>query len=265
MEPPVDAAVERLIAPVVDHVCRHDPGALAGFYLYGSAVTRLNPDSDIDLLLLTHRSLTSGERAAIIGILLEVSGWHDHAERFPEAADRRPIELTSVVLGDVSSWPEWPTRDFQYGEWMRAEFVEGGLSPPARDHDVVTLLATAQAEHRALIGPALSDLVAAVPRGALRDAVLAGIPDLLDDIAGDERNTLLTLARAVVTIRDGRIVAKDVAAEEVIEHLDGHGRSLLAWARDGYRGIVVDDWSDRTAEAHALAHRLAELAGSLDD
>ncbi|MBM9463094.1 DUF4111 domain-containing protein [Aeromicrobium sp. YIM 150415] len=264
MESPVDAITEKLIAPVIDHVRRHDPGTVAGFYLYGSAISRLRPDSDVDLLLLTRRSLTADERANLITLLLAHSGWPGHAERFPEAADRRPLEFTSLVLDDIVPLLEWPSRDFQYGEWKRAELIDGALSPPTRDPDIVTLLATAHAGHRALFGPPLEELVQAVHPDMLRRAVVASIPGLLDDLDGDERNVLLTLARAVVTARDGRIVSKDAAADRVAAHLDGHDRALLERARDGYRGIVDDDWSGLTGEAASLARRLAELAVGLE-
>lgn len=34
-----------------------------------------------------------------MAVLMELSGWSGHAERFPEVAHRRPIDLTSVVIG----------------------------------------------------------------------------------------------------------------------------------------------------------------------
>ena len=80
------------VGPVQDHLDRQDPGGVLGVYLYGSATTGgLRHDSDIDLLVVTRRSLTGGERAALVSVLLTHSGWSGHAADFPEVAHRRPI------------------------------------------------------------------------------------------------------------------------------------------------------------------------------
>jgi len=62
------AAVTEIIRDVLGDA------ALAA-YLYGSAVAGgLGPDSDLDVLVVSGRSLTDGERAAIIRRLLPISG-----------------------------------------------------------------------------------------------------------------------------------------------------------------------------------------------
>lgn len=253
--------MDELIAPVLDHLDRHDPGEVVGVYLYGSAAGwGLRADSDLDLLVLTQRSLTAPERAALVGLLLSLSGWRGHAGRFPDAAKGRPLELTSIVIDDIRPWRDRPRRDFQFGEWLREELTNGRLPEPAADPDVVTLLATAQTAHRALRGPALGALVAPVPPDLLRRALLEVIPDLLEEIEGDERNTLLTLARILVTLETGRIVSKDAAAEAIAPTLTGPQRGLLERARSGYLGRAADDWTGLTPQVIALAHALAGRA-----
>ncbi|ONF73115.1 aminoglycoside adenylyltransferase domain-containing protein [Amycolatopsis keratiniphila] len=238
------------IKPLLDHLDREDPGGVLGLYLFGSgAAGGLKPDSDVDLLLVTRRSLGEDERGALVSLLLRLSGWRGHADRFPGAADRRPIELTGIVAGDEPS-----RRDFQYGEWLREEFVEGCLPGPAEDPDVVILAATAHAAHRVLRGPALAEVVDPVPPDRLRDAALGVIPGLLSEIEGDERNVLLTLARIVVTVETGRIVSKDTAAALV------GGGVLLERARAGYLGTASDDWTGLSAEVASLASALADRA-----
>lgn len=243
------------LAPLLDHLDRENPGVVIGLYLYGSAAADgLRPDSDVDLLLVTRRSLTEPERAALTALLLRVSGWRGHVARFPEAADRRPIELTVLVAGDPRR------RDFQYGEWLREDFVNGRLSQPGEDPDVVILAATAHAAHRVLRGPALTDVLDPVPRDVLDEAVLAVIPGLLGEIEGDERNVLLTLARVLVTRETGEVVSKDAAAASVAPSLDGLDRELLERARAGYLGTAADDWTGLTSRAAALARLLADRA-----
>lgn len=251
--------VDDVVAPVVDHVRRVDPGGVVGLYLYGSAVASgLRADSDVDLMLITRRSLTNHERSRLVEVLLDASGWRGHADRFPEVAHRRPIELTSLVLSDVESSSEPPRRDFQYGEWLRAEIVAGHLPQPEDDPDVVTLVAMAQGAHRVLVGPDLRGLLAPVTHERLRRAILAVIPDILAEIEGDERNTLLALARSLVTLQTGTIVAKHEAVDLVAPTLDGSERELLQRARAGYLGDAPDDWTGDVERVTRLASTLAE-------
>lgn len=249
------------IPAILTHVREETPGDPVGVYLYGSAAAAgLRPDSDIDLLVLTRRSLTVAERRAWVALLLGISGWPGHADRFPEAARRRPVELTGLVLDDIRPWRRWPRRDFQYGEWLRDDLVNGDLPRPTGDPDIVILLATALTAHHALHGPDLTTLVAPVPPDLLRASVLAVIPDLVEGIEGDERNALLGLARVLVTLRTGRIVSKDAAAEAIAPTLDAAERELLEYARAGYLGLVADDWTEARSRAASLARTLAAQA-----
>jgi streptomycin 3"-adenylyltransferase len=254
--------MDELIAPVLDHLDRKNPGEIVGVYLYGSATAAgLRPDSDIDLLVLTRRSLTIDERAALISLLLTVSGWGGHSKRFSEVADRRPIELTSVVIDDDDqSWRHKPRHDFQYGEWLREDLINGHIPHSEDDPDVITLIATAQLSHRVLRGPALSNVVTSVTPDLLKNAVLAVIPDILEDIDGDERNTLLALARILVTLATGEIVSKDAAAEAIAPTLTAPDRDLLQRARAGYLATAADDWTGLTTRVVTLAHTLADRA-----
>lgn len=252
--------MDELLAPILRHFDQAAPGDVIGVYLYGSATTTgLRPDSDIDLLVLTRRSLIDSERSALVSMLLSLSGWKGHASRFPDAAARRPLELTSVVLGDLHPLTESPQCDFQYGEWMREELLGGRLPQPAHDSDVVTLLATAHGSHEALRGPALDELIDPVPAELLRQALLATVPEVIQNFVGDERNSLLTMARIVVTMETGQVVPKDAAAHALATKLTGHDRELLEYALAGHLGLVRDDWSERSFRAIGLACTLAEL------
>jgi len=97
-----------------------DPGGVLGIYVFGSgARDALRPDSDIDLLMLTGRSLSLNERESLLTFLLQVSG------RRATSGPARPLELTSLVLRDVVPWTYPPVCDFLYGEWLRDEYVQG--------------------------------------------------------------------------------------------------------------------------------------------
>lgn len=253
--------MDELIAPILEHLDRDDPDEVVGIYLYGSAVTsRLRVDSDIDLLMITRRSLIRTERAALVATLLPTSGWKGHAKIFPDAASRRPIELTSIVWDEVQQWDEWPRHDFQHGEWLREDFLVDGLPQPTADSDVVTLIATALSAHRVLRGLALDDVVPGVPLTILRRVVRDNVPAVLQGLEGDERNTVLTLARSIVTFDTGQIVSKDAAVGVVAPRLADPDRALLEHAKAGYLGIEDDDWSDLNSDLTSLAETLANMA-----
>ncbi|MGB3473596.1 MAG: aminoglycoside adenylyltransferase domain-containing protein, partial [Mycobacterium sp.] len=192
-------------------------------------------------------------------------GWRGHAARFPEVADRRPLELTSLVVADVDPLPQTPRRDFQFGEWLRAELLDGQMPPAVIDPDVVVLLATAQSAHRVLLGQPLEDLVAPVPPEVLRNAQLALLPELMNDPAGEERFFLLTLARMLVTIETGRIVPKDVAAQRVAPRLTGQDRALLELAGQDYLGLAQVNWGDHYEHVVALVPTLVGLIRQAGD
>lgn len=141
-----------------------------------------------------------------------------------------------------------------------ADLLRGYLPQPAHDPDVITLLATAHTAHRALRGPALGDVIAPVPPTLLRESVIATIPDVLAEIEGDERNTLLTLARICTTVSTGQIVSKDAAAAAIAPSLSPPDRDLLTLAQAAYLGTTVDDWTGLSQRVTHLAHQLADRA-----
>ncbi|MFC9560380.1 aminoglycoside adenylyltransferase domain-containing protein [Agromyces sp. NPDC056965] len=259
--------MEEQIAPVLDHLDEADPGEVVGVYLYGSAVSGgLHPDSDIDLLVVTRRSLTHGERGALTRVLLGASSGSAHTRTLSDGSRGRPLEVTCVVVGDGRRWPEPAEHDFQFGEWLRADIHGGQTLEPTVDPDVPILLATAHAAHRVLRGRPFADAVDQVAPAELREAMLATVPDILEEIEGDERNTLLAFARIVTTLRTGEIVPKDVAAASVAATLEPGERALLERARAGYLGEAADDWTglgdEVTALSHALASQVQQLAAA---
>ncbi|MFC4785451.1 aminoglycoside adenylyltransferase domain-containing protein [Nocardioides sp. MAHUQ-72] len=240
---------ERLAA----HLDAHDPGGVLGLYLYGSSVAGgLRPDSDLDLLLVTERPLGHDERAGLLDLLLQFSG------RRATVEPGRPVELTSVVRDDLDPWTYPPRCDFLYGEWLRAVFVAGRVPEPHARADLAVLLTTLAQHAQVLRGPSPGDLLPAVPVGDLCRALHDSLPSLLDNLAGDERNVLLTLARMVVTLESGEIVSKDEAARRIRDGLPEEHHAVLSLAAAGYVGEREDDWTLHQAASRATAAHLAE-------
>ncbi len=249
----MDPATERTVTEVVARLVDLDVGGLVAVHLHGSAVSGgLRPDSDVDLLVTTRRSLVRVEREAVMDLVLRRSG------RRATDGPSRPLELTCVVLDDVRPWRYPPRCDLLYGEWLRDELGEGTLPAPHPDPDLAVALTTTLQHGTTLHGPDPAELFDPVPGADLRRAVADGLGRLLDDLVGDERNVLLTLARMVVTLETGEIVPKDVAAHRVAVGLRSSDRRLLELAAAAYTGDSPDDWTLERAAAAATARRLAE-------
>ena len=180
-----------------------------GVYLYGSATAGgLKPDSDLDVLGVTRRPTLEAERLALVRGLVPIS-W-----RNLRPASWRPVELTLVVQSDVRPW-RFPSRfDFQYGEWLREELVAGNLHPwPETNPDVAVLLTMVLSAGRPLFGPAAAERLDPVPAEDLVRASVADGAALVEDLPGDTRNVLLTLARMWSTLETGKLRSKDQAAD----------------------------------------------------
>lgn len=245
----VQPTIERL----VDLVTRTDPENVLGIYLHGSsAAGGLRPDSDVDVLVVTRRPLSWGERQDLVEHLVQVSGAR------ATVTPGRPLEVTGLVLDDVVPWVYPPVCDFLYGDWLRDEL--GAVAVPERHEnpDLAVLLTSVRQHAVRLRGPHPRDLLAPVPTEDLHRAIHDSLAALLDDLVGDERNVLLTLARMVVTLETDEIVPKDRAADIVGATLSEPYRSTLALARRGYSGQATDQWSDRRTEAYDAASHLAE-------
>lgn len=223
-----------------------DLGGVVSIALTGSSAHGgLRPDSDLDLLAITRRSLSVPERRLMVDQVLQVSG--SRATLTPG----RPIELTSLSLADVVPWSYPATCDFLYGEWMRPDYLVGRLPEPEVDPNLPVLITSARQHSVQLWGRAVGDLLDPVPEHHLMRSMQDALPALVDDLVGDERNVLLTLARMLVTLETGAIVPKDHAAAAVAPTLPLAERLSLIHAAHGYLGDVADDWTAHDAESAA--------------
>ena len=212
--------------------------AVLGAYLHGSALSGgLRPTSDLDFLVVTRRATTREEQRSLIARLLPASGRGD-----PTGASRS-VDLAVVVAPDVRPWRYPPALDLQYGDWWRSELERGELPWTSPNPDLALQLAMALRSSRPLVGPPLASLVDPVPPADIRRAMLDGIPDLLADLAGDERNVILTFARIWTTLATGVIRSKDAAATWALPRLPPEHRAVLAQARADYLGEATPDWA----------------------
>lgn len=239
--------------------------SVVGAYRYGSAADGgLRPDSDLDLLVLASRPTTDEEKRRLI------EGISPLSRRRDRPPDWRPVELTVVVAADVRPW-RWPPRlDFQYGEWLRADFDAGELAPwPPVNPDVAVLLTMVRQRSEPLVGPPAVEVLDQVPRAELVRAMVDEMDTLLADLETDTRNVLLTLARMWSTVSTGEFRSKDAAAEWAAARLPEADATVARHARDGYLSGGEEGWEALMPAARATAERLAAevraLAASLHD
>jgi streptomycin 3"-adenylyltransferase len=203
------------------------------------------------LLVAIERPTTPEIRRLLVTELMRVSGRHPAKSGGP-----RPLEVIVFLKTDLTS-SAYPARsEFLYGEWLRREFEAGAAPEPAADPDFTLVLAQARSRARTLIGPPPTDLLPIISDADVRRAIGDALPGLLGNLAGDERNVLLTLARMWHTLATGEFVPKHVAAEWAIPRLSAAAAALVALAKDAYLGTKSDDWRSRYREAQAAANEL---------
>jgi streptomycin 3"-adenylyltransferase len=209
--------------------------SLLGVYLHGSATLGgLRPHSDIDVLAVVRDRTTQAQRRALVEELLKVSG----------VDGRRHVELIVVVQDDVRPWRYPPTCDFLYGDWLREDYERGVTPGPEPSPDLAPLLTMVLRADAPLYGPPPAGLLDPVPHDDLRRAIVAGVPELMDELHSDTRNVLLTLARIWATLTTGTIRSKDAAAEWALDRLPAGHRHVLARARAVYLGQEAERWDD---------------------
>ncbi len=225
-------------------------GSLLGFYLYGSATYGgLHPDSDVDLLAVLDRPMTDTERKSLTAALLACSGRVG-------CADKRPLEVTVVDRAAASGFP--PVYEYMYGEWLRAAMESGDISGACADPDLALLLWQAQTYGVPLYGGALSEWIEPVSPADIRRAIAGALPALLQNLVGDERNVLLTLARMWFTLETGALAAKDKAAAWALTRVPPPLSEPLRLARSGYLGECREDWRGRDDQLRPLVRFLKE-------
>lgn len=231
------------------------PARMVGAYLFGSAVEGgLRPDSDLDLSVVTDRRLDPAERARVVEGLLPISGRETRPPLW------RPLEVTVVAQREVRPWRYPPRMELQHGEWLRRSLLAGKVEPESpQNPDLGVLIAMVLARGQALVGPPAAEVLEAVPRGDLERAMVDGFSGLLEDLADDTRNVLLTLARIWTTVATGKILSKDAAAEWALTQLPEELRPMLATARDLYREGGYGRWPDAKRVTTLADHMVREI------
>ena len=221
--------------------------ALIAAYLHGSAALGgLKKDSDIDVLAVVDCTLSNDMRSVLTSQIMKISG------RFKNAQGKRCLELTIVKQNDIVSWQHPAKLQYQYGEWLRDDFERGWISPTQEDPDLTIVLCQAMQHSVTLLGEDISALMKPIPREDLLRAMKDCLPALVNNLQGDERNVLLTLARMWATAGTGEFMTKDKAALWAVERIPGQYGALLNLAASAYQGEYSSDWQEEISKAEQL-------------
>lgn len=224
---------------------------LVGVFLYGSAVSGgLRINSDVDVLVVVNQRLSEATRRKLTECLMPISG------KIGNETGMRHLELIIINEEDSVPWQYPPRNEFTYGEWLRSEFENDQIPEPTFDPDLAIVLAQAREHSVSLFGPDLSTILDPIPITDIQKAIEESLPELIDDIKGDERNVLLTLARMWQTMAEGTISPKDVAAQWAIPKLPKQQAEVLDIARKAYLGEYDDDWDGMEAEVMSLVNHM---------
>lgn len=222
---------------------------LMAIHLYGSAMDGgLKPLSDIDLLVTVRSPLRDEQRHTLMQKLLAISAWPGTSEIY------RALEVTVVVWSQIVPWQFPPMRELQFGEWLRDEIANGEYEPAQPDPDLAILLTKARQNSLPLRGEAACTLFEAVPERDLQHTFRQTLAlwNRADDLVGDERHILLTLARIGYSVETGQIASKDEAAAWLLPQLPEAHAKLLAEARAEYLGLVTVDWAEKMPQIEAF-------------
>ena len=213
---------------------------LLGMYLYGSAVLGgLQKYSDIDLFVVINKATTREEKEKLTTGLLNISGRYMKSKKFP-------IEITIVEKSAVNPWQYPPTFDFQYGEWLRAEFEQGNIEPwqSKKMPDLALLITQVLLASTTIAGANPEQLLSKVPYKDFMSAISDSLPTIVSELDSDIRNVLLMLARIWNTFTTDTISSKHAAADWAINRLPEKYRPVMKRAKAICKGEEKEHWDD---------------------
>jgi predicted nucleotidyltransferase len=207
---------------------------LVGAYLHGSAVLGgLRPTSDLDVIAVSARRLTDGEKERLASRLGEIS------------KKPRSLDFDLVVQSEIRPWRYPPPFDFHYSDWWP------GMRDRDTNTDLAVLITMLLAAGTPLYGPAPATIFDAVPENDFRRTTLAAADEVVRDVEGDTRNVVLTLARIWTSLETGDVLPKDRAATWALERLPDEHKPVLERARSLYLEGSYGTWDDVRDEVAA--------------
>jgi predicted nucleotidyltransferase len=228
--------------------------ALVGVYVHGSvALGCFSPGvSDLDLIVVSRRRTSHGEKAELVEILAQTSG--NPAE----------LEIHFLAQPDFEPWRHPTPFDFHYSDDWRAALqadLEAALARQQEpDPDLAAHIAVARRRGVAVFGPPPAEIFPEVPWEDYADALLRDLRWVSEGGIREPLYRVLSPARVWATLATKEIHSKETAAAWALERARPDMRPLLASALARYRGETDGFLADEETLRSFVAYAEAEVA-----
>lgn len=203
---------------------------LLGIYVHGSLAQQCFHwnSSDIDFIAVVHSPLTLKEKVDMIEAL------RDMKDDLPP----RGVEM-SVMLREVCRDMPYPASfELHYSPMWEQKFAEN----PEKfceemhgvDYDLASHVMSLHHAGIAVYGPSIARVFGEVKPADFLDAIKRDLKEIKDTLNKEPVYNLLTLCRALIYIREGRVESKQAAGHWAVDSLDERYRPLVKAALDAY-------------------------------
>lgn len=180
-----------------------------GFYLHGSlAIGGFNSkSSDIDVLVITNKTMTVGTKRKLADLLLSFSN-----EPFP-------VEISFLNEKQLNNWTHPCPFDFHYSEFWRGRYQDD-LSKSTYQHlngevrndaDLAAHITVLNHRGLSLEGPPINEVFPSVPRSHYISSIMGDFQECLENIEEDPIYCVLNLIRVFWYLKEGVISSKQEA------------------------------------------------------
>jgi predicted nucleotidyltransferase len=214
---------------------------LVGIYLHGSlAMGCFNVQrSDIDLLVLTHRTLSLRIRSSVARMLLTLSG------------SPASVELSVIKRAALYPWRHPCPYDFHFSESWRGDFQRFLADPAYRwpapesgDPDLAGHITVLRSRGKVLYGSPIKKVFPEIPRADYLDSILGDVLSPEFGIAGETISPvymILNVCRTLAYLRTEQILSKAEGGAWALENIPPQHRTVVEAALAAYR----DDGDDQ--------------------
>jgi predicted nucleotidyltransferase len=191
------------------HICKVLKEKLIGFYLHGSlAMGCFSPErSDIDILVVTNKSLTLNQKKQLAELFLSHSN-----QPFP-------IEISFVTLAQLSPWQHPTPYEFHYSESWREKLQNDLINNQWREWNSKAQVDADLAAHITILrhagvrlhGPDIQDVFPDVPARDYESSILSDFADCCNHITDMPIYAVLNSCRVYLYFLEGKISSKEEA------------------------------------------------------
>ncbi|WP_270181349.1 aminoglycoside adenylyltransferase domain-containing protein [Alkalihalobacillus sp. CinArs1] len=238
--------IKEFVQNAVDEMKAILKEGFVGFYLHGSlSMGGFNPSrSDIDMIVVAKRELTSEENEKLATYLLKASN------------NPYPIEISILTLEHLQAWKHPCFYEFHYSEDWRERYelaiqnedIQYIADLKGEDPDLAAHLTILNSRGVCIEGPPIKELFPMIPYKDYVASILCDYDDCLDDIEENSVYCVLNIVRVYWYLLDGVISSKQEAGDWGRKEFTGAIGRTIEKAYENYAGM-----KDRSFEKSELS------------